>query len=104
MRTYIRFLGSGALTLVGLGATILVQGGWQAAAAGFAILQGLVFALTVIGMRVGAERPRSRRPDWAMGEGTPRTVQATDSEPARAGVPGARTGRPRRSSRALGHA
>jgi hypothetical protein len=82
-RTYMTFLGSGALTLIGFGATILVQGGWQAVAAAFAILQGLVFASTFIALRVAAERPRSRRPGWALAGGSPQAVPAT-SGPERA--------------------
>jgi len=79
MRTYIRFLGSGALTVVGLGATIIVQGGWQAVAAGFAIFQGMVFALTFIELRQAADRSRPGRPSWALGEGSP--VGVPDSIP-----------------------
>ena len=86
MRTYIRLLGSGALTLIGLGATLLVQGGWQAAAAAFAIFQGGVFALSFISLRVAAERPRSRRPGWAVAGSEPRGART----PAEAERPRAR--------------
>jgi hypothetical protein len=103
MRLYIRFLGSGALGLGGLGATMVVHGGWQAVAAAFAILQGLVFVLTFITICAAGERPRSRRPEWAMGEGTPRGVPVASEAPAGVGARGARA-RARRSSRALGHA
>jgi hypothetical protein len=95
MRTYIRILGSGALTVVGLGATIIVHGGWQAAAAGFAISQGVVFALTFLELRQASDRPRPGRPAWALGEGRPLGVSATTvAEPARAPVPGERAERP----------
>lgn len=95
MRTYIRFLGSAALTLIALGSTLLVQGGWQAAAAAFAIFQGLVFASSFIALGAAAERPRSRRPGWAVG-GTPRSATA-EAERARADVADGRVGRARRT-------
>lgn len=81
-RTYIGFLGSGALTLLGLGATIVLHGGWEAAGAGFAMLQGIVFALTFIALRVAADGPQSRRPEWgvagvkAHGAATPEAERA----------------------------
>ena len=85
--TYITFLASGALTLIGFGATLVVQGGWQAVAAAFAILQGLVFASTFIALRVAAERPRSRRPGWALAGGSRQAVPAASGpERAHAGV------------------
>ena len=83
MRTYIRLLGSGALTLVGLGATLIVQGGWQAAAAAFAIFQGIVFATSYGMLLAASERPGSTRPDWALGDGEPRPASAM-TEPERA--------------------
>jgi hypothetical protein len=60
MRTYSLFLFStlGALTLIGLAATMLVQGGWQAVAAGFAVFNGVGFALTFAGIRAVSDRPR----------------------------------------------
>ena len=100
MRTYIRFLGSGALTLIGLGATIVVQGGWQAAAAGFGILAGSVFALSFIALRAGADRRRPGRPDWALAGGEPLGVPAaTEAQPAGADVRGERAERAPRSPR-----
>lgn len=100
MRTYIRFLGSGALTLIGLGATIVVQGGWQAAAAGFGILAGTVCALSFIVLRASMDRPQPGRPDWALGGGEPRGVPAaTEVQPAGANVRGERAERASRSSR-----
>lgn len=77
MRTYIRLLGSGASVLIGLGATMIVQGGWQAVVAAFAIFGGLVFAMSFISLGVRAERPRSRRPGWAVGGSEPRGVHAS---------------------------
>jgi hypothetical protein len=100
MRTYIRLLGSGALTLVGLGATLLVQGGWEAAAAAFAIFSGLVFAVSFISLRVAAERPRSGHPGWAVAGSERRGVSASaEAERARASVRDVRPGRVSRSPR-----
>lgn len=65
MRAYRRLTIFGALTLVGVGATILVQGGWQAVSAAFAIFNGGGFALTFVALRAASERPRSRRPSWS---------------------------------------
>ena len=93
-RTYITFLGAGALTLIGLGATVIVQGGWEAVAAAFAILQGLVFVSTFIALRVAAERPRSGRPGWAVARGEQRDLRAT-AERATANVRDGRVGVPR---------
>lgn len=65
----------GALTLAGLGATLIVQGGWQAAAAAFAILDGVGFALTfaVLGAR-------SERPLELAAEAAPRHVAVPEPE------------------------
>ena len=87
-RTYLTFLGSGALTLIGFGATILVQGGWQAAAAAFAIFQGLVFTSCFGFLRAASERPGSRRPAWATADRAPQAVPAASGpERARATLP-----------------
>jgi hypothetical protein len=97
-RTYITFLGSGALTLIGFGATILLQGGWQAAVAAFAIFQGIVFASSFGILRAAAEHPRPRRPDWAVADGRPQAVPATSGrERATADVRAARAVRAPRS-------
>jgi hypothetical protein len=58
MRAYTLFLTLGALTLIGLAATMLVQGGWQAVAAGFATFNGVGFALTFAVIRAMSDRPR----------------------------------------------
>jgi hypothetical protein len=47
----------GALTLAGMAATLIVQGGWQAIAAAFAIAAGGGFALTFMALRASSERP-----------------------------------------------
>ena len=46
LRAYRLLLVFGGLTLIGSAATLLMQGGWQSAAAGFAIVNGVGFALT----------------------------------------------------------
>jgi len=77
MRTYIRFLGSGALTLAGILGTIVLHGGWQSAAAGFATILGTVCALNVALLVAASERPPRSRPDWALPGAEPRRVPAT---------------------------
>jgi hypothetical protein len=94
MPTYARLLGSGALTLIGLGATLLVQGGWQAIAAAVAIFSGIVFAASLISLRVAAERPRSRRPAWAVADSEPRGIRSSaEAERPRARAWGGRARR-----------
>jgi hypothetical protein len=82
MRTYIRLLGSGALTLIAVGVTLVVQGGPQAIAAAFAIFQGIVFVTTFLTLRVAADRSRSRHPGWAVDGSEPRRADATASAEA----------------------
>ena len=65
MHAYRRLLTLGALTGVGVAATTLLQGGWQAAAAGLAILAGMGFGLTFTVIRVLSERPLPRHPSWS---------------------------------------
>jgi hypothetical protein len=91
MRAYKRLLVFGALTLIGMAATIIVQGGWQAAAAAFAIFTGGGFTLTFAALRAASERPRSPHPSWASAADRPhRPVVA-----APAAAPAPRTSRPR---------
>jgi hypothetical protein len=81
----------GALTLIGMAATIIVQGGWQAAGAAFAIAAGVGFALTFAVIRAAGERPRSRHPSWAQtADGRLRRVAAKPHS-ERAGVSGTDT-------------
>ena len=99
MRTYRRFfLVSAALTLIGLGGTILGQGGWQAAAAGLGMLAGIAFVLSVAALAAASERPRPRYPDWAQAGTKARRMQpetglvqprepVPDARPARASRP-----------------
>lgn len=61
MRSYMAFWLSAALGTTGLAAVILVHGGWEAAAAAFAILAGLVFLGSVIALGSG----RDRRGSWS---------------------------------------
>jgi hypothetical protein len=80
----------GALVLIGMATTIIVQGGWQAIAAAFAIFNGAGFALTFAALQAAGERPRSRRPAWAhVTEPEPRraavTTPATSRQPATSG-------------------
>jgi hypothetical protein len=101
MRTYRRFfLVSAALTLIGLGGTILGQGGWQAAAAGLGMLAGIAFVLSVAVLAAASERPRPRYPDWAQAGAKPRRVQL-DAGLRRPGkrVPNARAARASRPRR-----
>ena len=55
MRAYRLFLTFGALTLIGMVATMLVQGGWEAASAAFAIFGGLGFALTFVAIGASSD-------------------------------------------------
>jgi hypothetical protein len=84
MRAYRRFMSFGVLALIGLGATLIVQGGWQAVAAGFAIFNGGGFALTFVALGMAGERPRSRRPSWAR-EADPHRQTVTPKPVARRG-------------------
>jgi hypothetical protein len=90
MRTYTKLLGSGALTLIAVGVTLVVQGGPQAIAAAFAIFQGIVFVTTFLTLRVAADRPRSRRPGWAVDGSEPRGAGAGASASPDAERPRAR--------------
>jgi hypothetical protein len=84
MRAYRRLMIFGALTLIGLAATIIVQGGWQAAAAAFAIANGGGFALTFVALCAASERPRSRHPSWARAADRPHHGVAAEPSPRRA--------------------
>jgi hypothetical protein len=65
MRTHRRLQIFTALTLVELAATIVVHGGWQAAAAGFGIITGSAAAMMFAALRAASERPRSGHASWA---------------------------------------
>jgi hypothetical protein len=71
MASYHRLLAGGAIMLGGLGATMIVHGGWQPAAAAVTILGGTVFLLSFISLAVATDRPRSDRPEWAQARRTP---------------------------------
>jgi hypothetical protein len=86
MRAYKRLMIFGALALIGMAATIVVQGGWQAAAAAFAIFTGGGFTLTFTALRAASERPRSRHPSWAAAADRPRHRVAAEPGPRPAPV------------------
>jgi hypothetical protein len=65
MRTYRRLMTLTALTAIGLTGTIVLHGGWEAAAAGLGALAGCGAAVTFAFLRALSERPRSRRPSWS---------------------------------------
>jgi hypothetical protein len=65
MRTYRRLMTLTALTAIGLTGTIVLHGGWEAAAAGLGMLAGCGAAVTFAFVRALGERPRSRRPSWS---------------------------------------
>ena len=87
MRAYKRLLIFGALTLIGMATTIIVQGGWQAASAAFAIAAGVGFALTFATIGAASERPRSRHPSWARASDRPRHGIAAEPPARRAAAP-----------------
>jgi hypothetical protein len=87
MRAYRRLLIFGALSLIWMAATIIVQGGWQAASAAFAIAAGVGFALTFATIGAASERPRSRHPSWARASDRPRHEMAVEPPARRAAAP-----------------
>jgi hypothetical protein len=89
----------GALTLIGMAATIIVQGGWQAAAAAFAIAGGGGFALTFAALRAASERPGSRHPSWAHAADRPRHQVAAEPGSSPAAVSAPETSRPATAGR-----
>jgi hypothetical protein len=74
MRAFIQLSILGALTLIGSAATLLIQGGWQAAAAAFAIFNGAGFTLTFVAIGVASERPGPLHPRLAQKREGPRRV------------------------------
>lgn len=84
MRTYVTFLVSGTLTLLAFGATMLVQGGWQSAAAALAILTGVGFLTSFVSLFAGGERLASRAPSLARGRAIGQRAPAVERrrEPA----------------------
>jgi hypothetical protein len=66
MRTFRAALVLAPLTLlIGLGAAILVHGGWQAVAAALSIMGGVGCAIAFAAFGAAGERPRQGRPVWA---------------------------------------
>jgi Na+-transporting methylmalonyl-CoA/oxaloacetate decarboxylase gamma subunit len=102
MRTYLTYLVSGALALLAFGATMLVQGGWRAALAAFAVLAGAGSVLSMISLLATGERLASPAPRRAIAQPAPapKTRRAAAPEPVTSREP-ARPGprpRPRLSS------
>ena len=64
MRTYRAALALAALTLMGLGATTLIQGGWQAVAAALAMMGGVGSTVALAAIGAAGEQPRRDRPAW----------------------------------------
>jgi hypothetical protein len=62
MRTYKVFLTSAALTIAAVVAAIVLQGGWEAAAAGAGIAAGLAWLVSLMALLAAGERPRPRGP------------------------------------------
>ena len=56
MRWFIRILGLWALTVIGVLATLVEKGGWEAGAAGFAATTGVGLVLVFAVIRAAADR------------------------------------------------
>jgi O-antigen/teichoic acid export membrane protein len=65
MRTFITLLVSAGLTVAGLGAAIVLHGGWESAAAAGALVAAMAFLFSLILALVAGERPTPKRPAWA---------------------------------------
>lgn len=87
MGTYVMFPVSGALTLLAFGAMMVVQGGWQAADAAFAMLTGVGFLTTIISLAATGEWLESPAPRLARGRALARRAAATERGPEAAPVP-----------------
>ena len=87
MRTYVMCLVSAALTLLAFGATMFLQGGWQSAAAAFAVLAGAGFLTSLISLRVTGERLASPAPRIARGQARARHAPAAERPHEAAPVP-----------------
>ena len=70
--------------MIGLAATLVVNGGWQAAAAGFATFNGVGFVLTFAVIGAAIDRPRPLHPSWTQTPPAPRRieVQRAPGDPA----------------------
>ena len=60
MRSYSAFLVSAVLLPVAFGATIVLHGGWDAAAAALAIVLGMALLTSLIALLAAGDRLRSR--------------------------------------------
>jgi hypothetical protein len=65
MRTYRGILSLAALSVIGAGATIVLSGGWQSAAAALAALSGIGFAAGLAVFWAASEGSRRRRLAWS---------------------------------------
>lgn len=65
MRIYRQLETLAALTAIGLTGTIVLHGGWEAAAAGLGMLAGCGAAVMFAFVGALSERPRSPRPSWS---------------------------------------
>jgi hypothetical protein len=98
MHTYRRFKVFGALTLFGLVATMILQDGWQSAAAAFAMFNGFGLVLTFAVLGARSDRPRPARPAWAQASARAQGL-AAETAPRRVAAPRPETSRVRPSGR-----
>jgi hypothetical protein len=69
-------IGSAPVALGSFAAVMIVHGGWRAVAAALAILAGMAFLASFIGLAVASERPHPTLPAWASETERLRVVQA----------------------------
>jgi hypothetical protein len=69
-------IGTAPVALGSFAAVMIVHSGWQAVAAALAILAGLAFLASFIGLAVASERPQPTLPTWASETERRRVVQA----------------------------
>jgi hypothetical protein len=91
----------GALTLLGSAATLLLHGGWQSAAAGFATVNGIGFALTFAVIAAAGERPRPLQPGWTRMADGPRRAAVEPAPPPPVEASARASGPARSAHRAL---
>jgi hypothetical protein len=71
----------GAVMIVAFGATLLLSGGWQSAAAAVAIFAGVAFVPAYIALLIAGERPPERA-RWREAAPRPASAPAPAPEPA----------------------
>jgi hypothetical protein len=89
MRAYLTFLVSGALALIAFVATMLLQGGWQAVLAAFAVLAGAGCLTGLIALLTTGERLASPAPSGAHQRASARPAPAAKDRPEAAPEPAA---------------